>query len=141
MKSQTGIPAHSNVAVQLHSYVQSVKSWIFIFAISVTRDEVIGLLGVFEAEAKGEKMDRSKFRDFLHKEFGLTEDIMLDRGWCWPSFQEVKETYCATNKITCTIYWTPMKYHMTFCAIIWGCEKTHKQTKHVLFSHGKNHWL
>ncbi|XP_073235476.1 calaxin-like [Porites lutea] len=44
-----------------------------------TRDEVIGLLGVFEAEAKGEKMDRSKFRDFLHKEFGLTEDIMLDR--------------------------------------------------------------
>lgn len=57
---------------------------------------------MFEAEAKGEKMDRSKFRDFLHKEFGLTEDIMLDRGWCWPSFQEVKETYCATNKITCT---------------------------------------
>lgn len=81
MKSQTGIPAHSNVAVQLHSYVQSIKkNWIFIFAISVTRDEVIGLLGVFEAEAKGEKMDRSKFRDFLHKEFGLTEDIMLDRG-------------------------------------------------------------
>ena len=59
------------------------------FAISVTRDEVIGLLGVFEAEAKGEKMDRSKFRDFLHKEFGLTEDIMLDRGWYRPSFQGV----------------------------------------------------
>lgn len=44
------------------------------------------MLGVFEAEAKGEKMDRSKFRDFLHKEFGLTEDIMLDRGWYRPSF-------------------------------------------------------
>ena len=89
MKSQTGIPAHGNVAVQLHSYVQSVKKLNFIFAISVTRDEVIGLLGVFEAEAKGEKMDRSKFRDFLHKEFGLTEDIMLDRGWYRPSFQGV----------------------------------------------------
>ena len=47
------------------------------------------MLGVFEAEAKGEKMDRSKFRDFLHKEFGLTEDIMLDRGWYRPSFQGV----------------------------------------------------
>ena len=31
MKSQTGIPAHSNVAVQLHSYVQSVKKLNFYF--------------------------------------------------------------------------------------------------------------
>lgn len=120
------IPAHSNVAVQLRSYVQSVKKTEFLlfFAISVTRDEVIGLLGVFEAEAKGEKMDRSKFRDFLHKEFGLTEDIMLDRGWYRPSFQgvtlhiiQLKRLIVPQIKLLYTEHQLNT-YQMTFCGII-----------------------
>ena len=84
------------------------------------------MLGVFEAEAKGEKMDRSKFRDFLHKEFGLTEDIMLDRGWYRPSFQGItvyiiqqKRPFVPQIKLHVLYkYRTPMKYQMTFCAII-----------------------
>lgn len=37
------------------------------------------LLALFEANAKNEKMDRSKFRDILYKQFELTEDILMDR--------------------------------------------------------------
>ena len=48
--------------------------------ISVKKDEVENLLALFEANAKNEKMDRSKFRDILYKQFELTEDILMDRG-------------------------------------------------------------
>lgn len=48
--------------------------------ISVKKDEVENLLAMFEANAKNEKMDRSKFRDILYKQFELTEDILMDRG-------------------------------------------------------------
>ena len=27
-----------------------------------------------------EKMDRGQFRDILHQRFGMTEDILMDRG-------------------------------------------------------------
>ncbi|XP_015748784.1 PREDICTED: EF-hand calcium-binding domain-containing protein 1-like [Acropora digitifera] len=43
------------------------------------KDEVENLLAMFEANAKNEKMDRSKFRDILYKQFELTEDILMDR--------------------------------------------------------------
>lgn len=43
------------------------------------KDEVSILLAMFEANAKNEKMDRTKFRDILYKHFELTEDILMDR--------------------------------------------------------------
>ncbi|XP_068729141.1 calaxin-like isoform X1 [Montipora capricornis] len=43
------------------------------------KNEVENLLALFEANAKNEKMDRSKFRDILYKQFELTEDILMDR--------------------------------------------------------------
>ena len=50
------------------------------FSILVSQDEVSRLLALFEENSKNEKMDRSKFRDILYNNFGLTEDILLDRG-------------------------------------------------------------
>ena len=52
----------------------------FCHCISVDKDEVSILLAMFEANAKNEKMDRTKFRDILYKHFELTEDILMDRG-------------------------------------------------------------
>jgi len=49
------------------------------FSILVSQDEVSRLLALFEENSKNEKMDRSKFRDILYNNFGLTEDILLDR--------------------------------------------------------------
>lgn len=106
------------------------------------------MLGVFEAEAKGEKMDRSKFRDFLHKEFGLTEDIMLDRGWYRPSFQGVTLDIIQLKRLNVPqikLLYTDINTNEIPDDL--SCKKyevvkkpTNKQTKkHVLFSHGKNH--
>ena len=35
---------------------------------------------MFEDHAKHEKIDRGTFRDILYYNFGLTEDILMDRG-------------------------------------------------------------
>lgn len=35
---------------------------------------------MFEDYAKHEKIDRGTFRDILYYNFGLTEDILMDRG-------------------------------------------------------------
>ena len=35
---------------------------------------------MFEEHAKNEKIDRNTFRDILYNNFGLTEDILMDRG-------------------------------------------------------------
>jgi len=44
-----------------------------------TKDEVASLLRMFEDYAKHEKIDRGTFRDILYYNFGLTEDILMDR--------------------------------------------------------------
>jgi len=51
-----------------------------VVSISVTKDEVASLLRMFEDHAKHEKIDRGTFRDILYYNFGLTEDILMDRG-------------------------------------------------------------
>ena len=48
--------------------------------VSVSGEEVKSLLGMFENNAKNGKMDRTTFRDILYNDFGLTEDIIMDRG-------------------------------------------------------------
>lgn len=61
-------------------FVSDYNNFHYCCNISVKRDEVENLLALFEANAKNEKMDRSKFRDILYKQFELTEDILMDRG-------------------------------------------------------------
>lgn len=63
-----------------HSVLVSHFNFYCYCNISVKKDEVENLLALFEANAKNEKMDRSKFRDILYKQFELTEDILMDRG-------------------------------------------------------------
>ncbi|KAJ7365179.1 EF-hand calcium-binding domain-containing protein 1 [Desmophyllum pertusum] len=45
------------------------------------KQEVISLLEMYETltKVKNDKMDRTKFRDILYNNFGLTEDILMDR--------------------------------------------------------------
>lgn len=46
---------------------------------TVTKYEMECLLKRFR-ELTSNKLDRSKFRDVLHNEFGLTDDMLMDRG-------------------------------------------------------------
>ena len=47
--------------------------------LSVTKFEIECLLKKFR-ELTSVKLDRTKFRDILHKDFDMTDDIIMDRG-------------------------------------------------------------
>ena len=47
--------------------------------ISVNKFEIECLLKKFR-ELTSVKLDRTKFRDILHKDFDMTDDIIMDRG-------------------------------------------------------------
>jgi hypothetical protein len=52
----------------------------FFFFFSVSKFEIECLLGLYKAACSKSKMDRNRFRDFLHREFEMTDDILMDRG-------------------------------------------------------------
>lgn len=43
-----------------------------------TAEEIMALLNHYDAITKAGKLDRLRFREFLHSSFELTEDLMLD---------------------------------------------------------------
>ncbi|ELU15013.1 hypothetical protein CAPTEDRAFT_207746 [Capitella teleta] len=45
----------------------------------VSKFEIECLLGLYKAACSKGKMDRNRFRDFLHREFSMTDDILMDR--------------------------------------------------------------
>ena len=47
---------------------------------SVNKFEVECLLKIFKTACTKGKMDRNRFRDILHIEFSMTDDILMDRG-------------------------------------------------------------
>lgn len=53
---------------------------VILILILVIKDEVVSLLRMFEDYVKYEKIDRGIFRDILYYNFGLIEDIFMDRG-------------------------------------------------------------
>ena len=55
---------------------------LILFLHLVTKEEVEKLVAYYgELIGDGaEKMDRGQFRDILHQRFGMTEDILMDRG-------------------------------------------------------------
>ncbi|RMX54779.1 calaxin-like [Pocillopora verrucosa] len=79
-------------------------------------EEVKSLLGMFENNAKNGKMDRTTFRDILYNDFGLTEDIIMDR--VFRVFDEdndgnlnMKEWVCGLSKFLKGTF----KEQMDFC--------------------------
>ena len=46
---------------------------------------------MFENNAKNGKMDRTTFRDILYNDFGLTEDIIMDRGELFLNYDDDDE--------------------------------------------------
>ena len=57
----------------------------FLFAVNKTEAECLirlfnGLLGDQTDKRVGNGLDRGKFRNILHKTFGMTDDMIMDRG-------------------------------------------------------------
>ena len=58
----------------------------YFLSISVSKDEVEELMNIYykltcsERSARHNKLDRTKFRDVLYNCFGITDDMLLDRG-------------------------------------------------------------
>ena len=49
--------------------------------VSVNKHEIEALLTMFRELTKHTgKLDRTMFRDILHKQFKMTDDIIMDRG-------------------------------------------------------------
>jgi len=47
----------------------------------VNRFEIESLMNIFKQQTKA-KLDRPKFRDVLHNQFDMTDDLIMDRGDC-----------------------------------------------------------
>ena len=65
----------------------SVKHLIkgYIYQYSVSRNEVMWMVNMYmkkitEVGRENQKMDRTTFRNILHEFFGITDDILMDRG-------------------------------------------------------------
>jgi len=48
---------------------------------TVNRLEIESLMSIFKQQTKA-KLDRPKFRDVLHNQFDMTDDLIMDRGYC-----------------------------------------------------------
>jgi len=46
---------------------------------AVTRLEIESLMSIFKQQTKA-RLDRPKFRDVLHNQFDMTDDLIMDRG-------------------------------------------------------------
>ena len=55
------------------------KLCLFVFVPAVNRFEIESLMNIFKQQTKT-KLDRPKFRDVLHNQFDMTDDLIMDRG-------------------------------------------------------------
>lgn len=61
------------------------------------KPEIESLSKMFdEASNKKNKMDRNKFRDFLHKDFKMTDDILMDR--VFKAFDRDNDSYVSAEE-------------------------------------------
>jgi len=56
-----------------------INSYCAVCVFSVNRFEIESLMNVFKQQTKT-KLDRPKFRDVLHNQFDMTDDLIMDRG-------------------------------------------------------------